>query len=132
MTDLASKTALRRHALARRDLIEPAEAHAAAEEIVGRALEIVGKLAPAGAVVSAYWPIRSEISTRPLLEALAQAGYRIALPVMTAAAKPLHFRLWAPGSGGPTPSTSRARAAGSRGSTTWRSRCCPGSRGWCR
>ncbi|MCC0006496.1 MAG: 5-formyltetrahydrofolate cyclo-ligase [Methylobacteriaceae bacterium] len=38
-----------------------------------------------------------EISTRPLLEALAQAGYRIALPVMTAAAKPLHFRLWAPG-----------------------------------
>ncbi|HRY04900.1 MAG TPA: 5-formyltetrahydrofolate cyclo-ligase [Beijerinckiaceae bacterium] len=97
MTDLASKTALRRHALARRDLIEPAEAHAAAEEIVERALEIVGKLAPAGAVVSAYWPIRSEISTRPLLEALAQAGYRIALPVMTAAAKPLHFRLWAPG-----------------------------------
>lgn len=97
MIDLASKSALRRHALARRDLIEPAEAHAAAEKIVGRALEIVRKSVPAGAVVSAYWPIRSEVSTRPLLEALAQAGYRIALPVMTAAAKPLHFRLWAPG-----------------------------------
>ena len=97
MTDLASKTALRRHALARRDLIEPAEAHAAAEKIVGRALEIVRRSVPAGAVISAYWPIRSEISTRPLLEALAQAGYRLALPVMIAAGKPLHFRLWAPG-----------------------------------
>ena len=97
MTDSAPKTVLRRHALARRDLIEPAEAHAAADRIVGRALELVRRTVPAGGVVSAYWPIRSEISTRPLLEALAQAGYRMALPVMTAAAKPLHFRLWAPG-----------------------------------
>jgi len=93
----ASKIVLRRHALARRDLIEPAEAHAAAEAIAAQGAKLVERFAPAGAVIAAYWPIRSEISTRPLLERLSRAGYRTALPVMTAAARPLHFRLWSPG-----------------------------------
>lgn len=97
MTDLASKISLRRHALARRDLIEPGEAHAAATTVAAQGLELVERFASVGGVIAVYWPIRSEISTRPLLERLARAGYGTALPVMTAAAKPLHFRLWAPG-----------------------------------
>lgn len=95
--DPASKIVLRRHALARRDLIEPAEAHAAAEKIAPQGVKLVARFVPPGGVISAYWPIRSEVSTRPLLERLAREGYRTALPVMTAAAKPLHFRIWAPG-----------------------------------
>ncbi len=97
MIDAAAKSVLRRHAFARRDLIEPAEAHAAAEVIAARGLELANRCAAPGAILSAYWPIRSEISTRPLLERLARDGFRTALPVMTAAARPLHFRLWAPG-----------------------------------
>lgn len=91
------KSILRRHALERRDLIEPAEAHAAADQIAARGLELAQRRAPAGGVTSAYWPIRSEVSTRPLLDRLAKAGFRTALPAMTATAKPLRFRLWAPG-----------------------------------
>jgi 5-formyltetrahydrofolate cyclo-ligase len=97
MTDLSTKQAIRRAALSRRDLIEPREAHAAAQAIVAPALALVAKVAKAGAVVSTYWPIRSELSTRPLLEALAAASYRTALPVLTATAKPLKFRAWSPG-----------------------------------
>lgn len=95
--DPASKAVLRRHALARRDLIEPPEAHAAAEAVAARAMAVVRKVAAAGATLSAYWPIRSEVSTRPLLEALAAAGYRTSLPVMTGAGRPLRFRAWTPG-----------------------------------
>ncbi|MDE2362714.1 MAG: 5-formyltetrahydrofolate cyclo-ligase [Hyphomicrobiales bacterium] len=97
MSDRTTKPALRKAALTRRDLIEPREAHAAAEAIARAALPLVAGIAAPGAVVSAYWPIRSELSTRPLLEALAAAGYATALPVMTATAKPLHFRRWSPG-----------------------------------
>lgn len=97
MTDLSTKQALRRAALARRDLIEPGEAHAAAARVAEKALALIAGLVPAGATIGAYWPIRSEISTRPLLEALARAGYRTALPVMIAAAKPLRFHIWSPG-----------------------------------
>lgn len=95
--DPASKPVLRRHALARRDLIEPEEAHAAAASIVAPAMALVARLVGAGAIVSAYWPIRSELSPRPLVEALARQNYRTALPVMKGAAKPLLFRAWAPG-----------------------------------
>ena len=97
MTGPASKIVLRRHALARRDLIEPAEAHAAAKAVAAAGLDLAKRLYGSGAVVGAYWPIRSEVSTRPLLDLLAGAGYRTALPVMTGAAKPLPFRLWTPG-----------------------------------
>lgn len=97
MSNPASKIVLRRHALARRDLIEPGEAHAAAEAVARAGAGLAARLATPGAVISAYWPIRSELSPRPLIETLSRAGYRTALPVMTGAAKPLHFRLWTPG-----------------------------------
>lgn len=97
MTDLSTKHAIRRAALSRRDLVDPNEAHAAARAVASRGLSLVADLAGAAATVGAYWPIRSELSTRPLLEALARADYRTALPVMTAVAKPLVFRRWSPG-----------------------------------
>ena len=48
-------------------------------------------------VVSGYWPMGDEIDPRPLLEALAVRGHRLALPAIRAAAAPLDFRAWQPG-----------------------------------
>jgi 5-formyltetrahydrofolate cyclo-ligase len=92
-----TKAALRRRILATRDLIEPSEAHAAALAVAESALALVAKNVSREDTIAAYWPIRSEISPRPLLERLARDGFRTALPVMTGAGKPLRFRLWSPG-----------------------------------
>lgn len=56
-------------------------------------------LPPPAAVVSAYWPFRSEIDPRPLMQRLAALGCRIALPVTPkkGVAQPLRFHLWTPG-----------------------------------
>ena len=56
-------------------------------------------LAAGGAppIVSVYWPIRSEINTRQLIEALHDRGFQVALPVMLAVKRPLLFRAFAPG-----------------------------------
>lgn len=101
MTFADVKAELRRHALARRDLISPHEAHEAAAQVSRRALALVDRLVPKeqakNKIVSLYWPIRSELNTRPLLEAFAAAGIATALPVMTAVKRPLIFRAFAPG-----------------------------------
>lgn len=49
----------------------------------------------AGAVVAAYWPIRSEADPRPLARALAQLGARLALPVVHG--DDMTFRSWSGG-----------------------------------
>ena len=99
MTD--PKTDLRRHSLARRDLVSPHEAHEAASAVARRGLQLVEELAAqaglASPVVSVYWPIRSELNTRPLIEALAARGLRVTLPVMHKVRHPLIFRDFAPG-----------------------------------
>lgn len=99
MTDV--KTELRRHALARRDLVTYEEVHAAADAIARRGVALVAELsAKAGLeapVASVYWPIRSELNTRPLIEALAAKGYRVVLPVMHKIKHPLVFRDFTPG-----------------------------------
>ena len=99
MTD--RKTELRRHSLARRDLVSHDEAHAAAAAILQRGLALVDQLAAASGlakpVVSVYWPIRSELNTRPLIDALATRGATVVLPVMTSVRRPLVFREFAPG-----------------------------------
>ncbi len=92
-----SKSDMRRHALARRELVSPQEARAAASHVARAGLELVASHCAPGAVIAAYWPIRSELSTRPLIEALHAAGYRIALPAMKSATRALSFRLFAPG-----------------------------------
>lgn len=48
-------------------------------------------------VISAYWPMGTEIDVRPLMAALADLGHTIALPVVTAPATPLTFRRWQAG-----------------------------------
>jgi len=98
MTDV--KANLRRHSLERRDLVTQKEAHEAAVLVCDQALALVDKLlgpqALKGRVISVYWPIRSEINTRLLIDALHQRGAAVALPVMTAVRRPLIFRGFRP------------------------------------
>lgn len=56
-----------------------------------------GLAPPVGTVVSGYWPYPGEADVRPLLEALAERGAALALPVVTAKGAPLIFRAWTPG-----------------------------------
>ena len=94
----ASKITIRKHALERRDLVSAAEAQEAANAIKGAALELIRRLAgEARPTVALYWPIRSELNTRPLIEALHAQGYPVLLPAMTAVRQPLHFRAFTPG-----------------------------------
>ncbi|WP_181706653.1 5-formyltetrahydrofolate cyclo-ligase [Chthonobacter rhizosphaerae] len=87
----ARKAALRAESLARRDALGDEERATGSLAIVGRiaALDL-----PAGAAVSGFLPIRSEVDLRPLLAALHQAGHPVGLPFMR---KPdLVFRRWTP------------------------------------
>jgi 5-formyltetrahydrofolate cyclo-ligase len=99
MTD--AKSELRRHSLARRDLISNSEAHEGAALARDLALtlfaNIVAREGFATPVVSVYWPIRSELNTRPLIEALTTKGTTVVLPVMHAVRRPLIFRAFQPG-----------------------------------
>ena len=47
-------------------------------------------------MVSGYSPIRNEIDPAPLMLKLAEAGARLALPVINARGKSLTFRAWSP------------------------------------
>ncbi len=48
-------------------------------------------------VVSAFFPYKSEIDTRPLLGKLAGEGWTTCLPIVIALGEPLIFRRWMPG-----------------------------------
>ena len=85
------KAALRREATARRDAIPRAERAAAAEAIAARAFPIA--IAP-GAIVSGFMPLKSEINPLPLLRNLAEAGAKLALPVVVGKGRPLIMRAW--------------------------------------
>lgn len=52
---------------------------------------------PTSAAISAYFPMNNEMDVLPLMEALAIAGYRTALPVVTTKGGILGFRQWEPG-----------------------------------
>ncbi len=95
------KAELRRRSLARRDLVTPREAHEAAASIAAQGVALVARIAREAAldasIVSVYWPIRSELNTRPLIDALAAEGCRVTLPVMHKVRHPLVFRAFAPG-----------------------------------
>ena len=78
-----------------------ARAEAAAEDPVAAGYALCGRVLPAidfpgGCVVSAYWPIGSEIDPRPLMIHLHEHGHPIALPVTPARGNPLVFRAWRP------------------------------------
>ncbi len=86
------KAALRAAALARRDAIPAAERQAAADTIAARPFPLP---IPAGAIVSGFMPLKSEINPLPLLRRLADAGAKLALPVVAGRGKPLTMRAYA-------------------------------------
>jgi 5-formyltetrahydrofolate cyclo-ligase len=85
------KAKLRKDALARRAAIPAAERAAAAEAIAARALPVAVN---AGAVVSGYSPVKSELNVVPLMRRFAEAGARLALPVVAGRGQPLIMRAW--------------------------------------
>jgi 5-formyltetrahydrofolate cyclo-ligase len=61
------------------------------------ALEFPVKPVAGASIVSAFYPYRSEIDTRPLLGKLAGDGWTTSLPIIIGAGLPLVFRRWLPG-----------------------------------
>jgi 5-formyltetrahydrofolate cyclo-ligase len=97
MPDSASasiKAELRRQALARRDGLPAAERAQAAAAIAERPFPVV--VAP-GTIVAGFMPMKSEINPLPLMRKLADAGARLALPVVDGRGKPLIMRAWGVG-----------------------------------
>ncbi|WP_158808847.1 5-formyltetrahydrofolate cyclo-ligase [Beijerinckia sp. L45] len=95
MTTLLDKPAMRAASLAARSAVTT--------EVAADFATRLADMGPALArehnakVVSAYWSIGDEILTLPLLEALAAAGFTVALPVTGRIGEPLVFRQWKPG-----------------------------------
>ena len=85
------KSELRRSAFAKRDALPAPMRAAAAETIAGRTFPVP---VPAGAVVSGYSPMNSELNPVPLMRKLADAGAQLALPVVQGRGKPLVMRAW--------------------------------------
>lgn len=88
------KDIIRRDVLGRRDRTDAAWRAAAAQAVAGRPLPVS---IPAGAVVSGFMPIRSEINPIPLMRRLAEAGAKLALPVVIGRSQPLILRAWSIG-----------------------------------
>ena len=88
------KTILRREGLARRDALPAAERAKAAEAIAARPFPV--PVLP-GTITSGFMPMKSEINPIPLMRKLADAGARLALPVVAGKGKPLIMRAWALG-----------------------------------
>src|SRR5215469_11615549 len=85
------KAQVRRAAVARRDALPAAERAAAAATIAARPLPVA---VPAGAILSGFSPLKSEINPVPLMRAFAAAGARLALPVVAGKGRPLTMRAW--------------------------------------
>jgi 5-formyltetrahydrofolate cyclo-ligase len=86
-----SKSELRRAALAKRDALPAPSRAAAADAIAERVFPL---LIPAGAIVSGYSPMKSELNPVPLMRKLADIGAQLALPVVQGRGKPLIMRAW--------------------------------------
>jgi len=89
----ALKEQLRTEALARRDGLDKAFREEAARAITERARDFsdLHGVNPVGG----YWPIRSEVDPRPLMEALLERGQDVALSQILH--PHLSWRLWQPG-----------------------------------
>ncbi|WP_293960033.1 5-formyltetrahydrofolate cyclo-ligase [Sneathiella sp.] len=70
------------------------ETESAGDQAAARFLDTFPTLA--GETVSLYWPLGSELDTRPLLHALHERGVNCALPVVEKKDHPLAFRKWEP------------------------------------
>jgi 5-formyltetrahydrofolate cyclo-ligase len=87
------KDRLRTEGFARRDGLDEAFREKAAQHIAEQVLALpdLQELTPVGG----YWPIRSEVDPRPLMEALLARGQDVALSQILH--PHLSFRLWQPG-----------------------------------
>ena len=89
-----AKDALRKTARARRTgLADGARAEAARAAAYHFETDVPYDM---GDVIAAYWPIRDEMDSRPLLLSLMDAGLTVCLPVIAGNAQPLIFRVWEP------------------------------------
>ena len=86
------KADLRRTSLERRDALPAASRGAAAEAVAAHPFPI--EIKP-DMVVSGYSPLQSELNPVPLMRKLANAGVKLALPVVIGKGKPLVMRSWA-------------------------------------
>ena len=85
------KVDLRRKAVGRRDALPAEERKAAAEAIATRPIPLA--IAPS-TILSGFMPLKSEINPLPLMQKLAAAGARLALPAIAGRGKPLIMRAW--------------------------------------
>ena len=87
-----AKKKLRVTAEKERGLIDSKSAVAAGHSIAERFFDSWSPTL--GSVISAFWPFRGEIDIRPLMRALCNRGYTVALPGTVSIGKPLLFREW--------------------------------------
>ena len=85
------KSRLRTEAIARRDALPADQRQAAAETIAARPFPLPVRT---GTIVSGFMPLKSEINPLPLMQKLAEAGARLALPAIAGRGKPLIMRAW--------------------------------------
>ena len=86
------KAELRKSALARREALTADQRQQAAAAIAARPFPLpVGS----GAIVSGFFPLKSEINPLLLMRKLADAGAKLALPVVAGRGKPLIMRAYA-------------------------------------
>jgi 5-formyltetrahydrofolate cyclo-ligase len=85
------KVELRAAAQERRDALPANERKAAAEAIAARAFPVV--IVPR-VVISGFMPLKSEINPLPLMQKLAAAGARLALPAIAGRGETLIMRAW--------------------------------------
>jgi 5-formyltetrahydrofolate cyclo-ligase len=88
-----AKRLLRAEVLARRDQLSAAHRAAASAAIRASILALRRLFVPGP--VSIFWPIRSEVDTRPLIGQLAETGLATCLPIVSG--ERLIFRAWRPG-----------------------------------
>jgi 5-formyltetrahydrofolate cyclo-ligase len=86
-----AKAEMRATAQSHRDALPADERKAAAEAIAARKFPLA--ISP-DTILSGFMPLKSEINPLPLLQKLAEAGARLALPAIAGRDKPLIMRAW--------------------------------------
>ncbi len=89
---MPTKDELRLQVRAIRDAIDPTTRAEWSRRIAEIGLARLRERVTANTIVSAYWPMRSEVDPRPLAMALATCGARLCLPAFVG--KVMEFRRW--------------------------------------
>ena len=98
LLDTSDKRSLRAAARAARAAVPEATAEAFGQRLARLGPQLVrGAMAETSGVVACYSAMGDEVRTWPLMDALHEAGFTLALPVTGAAGTPLTFRRWTPG-----------------------------------